>query len=333
MSSIFEKGKEKGNNKLILDLLLREDRLNKNKIARRIGKSYGIVHPRVDVLKEQGLLEEKENALWGLSALGLWVQAHRHRPLALNKCSDIISSHWKTFSDLYQLDKVETELPYHQFLTDWLSNEGLLDFLDTFSEAPLRSESEALVTFRRMLDLAMLSMETGYALRIFTTNIEFTGTAIDPTEALGEIVMAHKLLSKLHGTIREVDAPLYAYINSKSNVKLRSILPAILADELATIPFFKHQSAKETSETLRYISNSSLQKTIDDAKKSIRKRKKGYLHIPIYKIVVEGDKVTVVTEDPDSISADWKNNCNLCVLKKERNKIIEQMEPAGRVKN
>jgi predicted transcriptional regulator len=88
MKSIF-KGKERKDNELILDLLLRKTPLNKKQIAREIGGPYGTIYARVDALKDQGLVEPKEPArngqpiaLWGLSSLGLWVQAQRQRPLA-----------------------------------------------------------------------------------------------------------------------------------------------------------------------------------------------------------------------------------------------------------
>jgi DNA-binding transcriptional ArsR family regulator len=332
VNSIFE-GKEGKTNELILNRLLNEPGpLNKNQIARRVGKSYGTVHPRIDALKDLGLLEMKDPArkLWGLSALGLWAQARR-QPLVLQRCRETISKAWKTFTELYSLDNVKTEFPCYEFLTDWLeSDEGLLDFLDTFEDAPLRNEEEALVTFRRMIDWSILNAHTGFRLKLFTSKIERTGITMDPTEALAEIVKSHKLLSTLDEKVRDVDAPLYAYLNKESVETLRKMLPSSIADKLAPIPLFKDQGAQEIAETLRYISPSSIHTALEEAEESIRKRRKDLHYLAIYKIVVQGDKVSIITEDPGAISSRWKESCDLYILRKEENKVIVQLERARR---
>jgi len=334
VNSIF-KGKEGKTNALILNRLLNEPHpLNKNKIRWRIDKSYGTVYPRIDALKELGLLEAKDPAgnLWGLSALGLWVQAHR-QPLALQRCGEMISKAWKTFTELYSLDNVKTEFPYYEFLTDWLKSDvGLLDFLNVFGPAPISSEQRALLTFRRMIDLSILNFNSGYELPTFTSKIELAGATVDPTEALAEIVRSHKLLSQLHEAIREVDGPLYAYINNESIEKVRSLLPHSVADKLAATPFFKDQLAKEAGETLLYISETSLDKTLEEVEANMkRKLRKGVWRILIHKIVIDRDRVSIVTEKPESISTKWREYCDLYFLRRDGKAVIVEMQRAQRV--
>ncbi len=313
--------------------------LNKNKIAENIGIGFGTVQPRVNALKEKDLLETKDPAgkLYTISPKGLWVLAHNpsktQAALVLERCEKVISERWNTFSKLYHLDKVKTEeMPAHELLTDWLKEEGLLDFLDTFEGAPLRSETEAFIVFRRMIDLAMLDMHTGYRMPVFTSRIELADWSINPSEALAEIITSHKLLSRVNDALRVADAPLYAYINKDSVEKLRQFLPRSVGDKLAENSFFDGSDASAIGDALRYTSIESLSTAMEIMEKLVRSRKheKGMLQIPSFKIVRDGEKVCILTEDPESISAKWKEYCYLYVPRKEGNKVLWHRAPARR---
>jgi hypothetical protein len=342
---VFE-GKEGKNNKKVIELLAEH---SEPMIAYDIRDELGIrrennstILYRTKSLEEIGILRtvpevEKSNRIIGpfyqLSTLGL-LEAAKHlegsaKRAAIDRCKSQIVKGWRKLVELYKLEQARSE-----YITKWLeTDEGVFDFLEAFGHNSMESERSMLLSCRRMFDLALLSMHTGSASPFPSLTDAETGEYFEPSEAIATIATNHILLSKLHDVLIELDAPLYSFINKESTEKLRAILPQPIAEKLATSPFFKHQTGAETGEALRYISTSSLQDTLEESKRSIKKRKnqKNRLHFAIYEIVIERGRVTIITEDPENISTTWKAYCDLCILKKKRNQITVRIEPARRV--
>lgn len=248
------------------------------------------------------------------------MQAHRRR-LAREKCADIIIQHWKKFTKIYQLDRTgEIERSLYRAFTEWLqSDRGLIDFLNMFGHYPLLTQTHGFVTFRRMIDMGLLSLHGGGQLVACASSIDFFGTPMNPFEALGEIAREHKVLGKLHNTLREVDAPLYSYLNKNAHEellrKLSICLPSQLAEKLVSTPFFTHQTGEETYETLKRISPDSLRKTLARAKETLKSRRQAKgPHPTVDYIVVEKDRICILTEVPETISPEWKDYCDLFVF-------------------
>jgi hypothetical protein len=342
LNSLFT-GKRAKNNEKILDRLLTEPkRLNRNQISRRIGVAYETGYGRVEALEKLGLVEVKEPTnRYGLTAEGLWVQAQR-REVAREKCSEIIQEAWKEFDEIYDLSGVKTREPYYELLKSWLrSDEGLLDFLDTFGSETLGNQEQALLAFRRMLDLGLLNQNMDYTLTVFRSDTRLGETSIEPTQALAAIAREHKLFSKLHRTLREVDAPLYAHINKAAHdaltLELVKALPLPVAQKLASTPIFAYQPAIGATASLDHVTSDSLQKTLNEVKRLVAGRpefmKKTIVTWPFFKIVIEDQRVSLVTDRsdwPQRISSEWMEYCDIYVIRKERGKVVVDYNPSRR---
>jgi DNA-binding Lrp family transcriptional regulator len=325
VNSLF-KGKEGANNCRILELMT-EKPLTFFEIQQELDKKYSTVHDRITALAGQGIVEEKGKkaawnkqliSLWGLSPLGLWVAAHRpDMVMARVKCGSTILEYWRKFTAIYELDKVQTEPRFYEYITNWFeSDEGLLEFLDTFGAWPLAGEGAALGTFRRMIDLALLHRH-GASVPIIpgfgkirygrlgdSSKPEWYSemSTRNPYLALAEIAAKHEMFSKLDAVLREVDAPLREYHNRLAHdelvPKLRVPLREDIAEKLAVTPFFIDKSTSDTgvsSQTLSLISPDSLADFGAE-------------------IVIEADRVSITTDDPDRINPLWKDYCDVYVL-------------------
>lgn len=341
-------GKERKNNRRIIELLAQdEEPMIVYQIRERLGidrKRYSTILYRVRNLEKAGILQKvgetqaskthEMSSLFQLSPMGLVHAARslqgRPRELAIERCRKRILGTWKKFTELYALDKVQTDWPAYQFFTEWLeSDEGVLHCLDT---QILTDEAEPLIAFRRMIDQGILLIEsTG----------EFEPTSLDEREwkrwpymMLAEIAIKHPELRKLHSTLREVDAPLYAHLKSHHVMEMVAFLskavPVPVAKKLATTPLFEEYTAGMIDRTRYYITSKSLAETLRDAKKSLGERKQRQLQakpgqeeetaledilagmiIPIDVVVVEERRLTIVTEDPNQISPEWRQYCDI----------------------
>jgi len=331
IDSLF-RGKEKENNRKVLKELLLHGEMTHYTLASRVfGDKYSTAHGRVIALKNLGVVEKKgerpgtknkqPTVLWGLSSLGFWITVHEWDE-GKEKCRKLISNYWKDFTEIYHLDEVETEDPLYPFFTEWLeSDQGMIEFLDNFGHAALASRENALVGFRRMVDLGLLMLHTG---RDYVFNVsERAVLNRDPYEALGEIARNHKIFGKLDAVLSETDAPLYAESNKAAYEELLrklSFVPQSLAKKLAETPLLTYQSPLDRSGTLPYVSTRSLKETLAEAKKRLTGPRKGRLYLPISEIVIEGDRICIVTNEPEEISSVWKDNCDLYVVRREHEK-------------
>jgi len=334
----FFSGKHASNNRGILKELLLSESLNRHTLSKRLGVDYTTIHDRIRELSEQGIVEEKgqrpgeknkkqSTVLWGIAALGLWLAVHAVpmtsredskssrerkeretttiRTKALDECKARISQYWRAFTDIYELDSVETEGDAYREFTKWLeSGKGTLEFLDTFGAWPLAGRAAALGTFRRMIDLSLLRRHGAWfeILPAFGVRHVQTDWFLDPDnpyQALGEIATRHEKFQKLDGILREVDAPIDAYLNRAAYEeliqKLEVPLGETMAKKLAAIPFFKKRKASGigvSSEILTLLSPNAffdLGTTIS----------------------VEPERVIIGTDDPQSINPEWKDYCDV----------------------
>jgi DNA-binding PadR family transcriptional regulator len=309
----FFRGKEGSNNRKILSLLLSQEPLTHWTIAKRIGKTYSTVYERIRSLSDDGLLEKKSErpgtknkqpvALWGITAYGLWVLASRRETLAMEKCAKSVMGYWKKFNQIYRLDKVKPRLLYDGF-TEWLnSDDGILQFLRMFGVWPLSGEGAGLSTFRRMVDLALLYRH-GEWLPILPVagekhdkNESPTFSDRDAFRILGEIASRHHGFRKLDAVLQDVDSPFYDYLSESARhqlfEKLRVPLGNTIAKRLAATPLLKDegergwQTATEGTEKLV----SSLPSAEFGAE-----------------ILVESDRVIIITPYPEMISDEWRKH-------------------------
>jgi len=342
VKSLFS-GKHASNNRRILKKLLVDGPLNNHTLSRRLGIDSTTIFDRIHKLAEQGIIEEKGKrpgkknkqqltVFWGLSALGLWVAAHAVPMIArrdsksrrekkeqeartirgegLAKCRETISGYWERFTEIYQLDKVETDEPFYQSFTQWLTtDEGVLHFLDTFGAWPLAGRAAALGTFRRMIDLALLRLHGAWLEILPAYGVEHTrddwirsADSQNPYQALGELAARHKKLRKLDTILQEVDVPLYAYLEKTARDELVQELSLPLGEatarKLAVTPFFADQKmsrADVSSQTLGLLSPNA------------------FFDIGA-RIWIKPDRVSIETDNPDKINPAWKDYCDLDVI-------------------
>jgi len=291
------------------------------------------VHDRIDSLSKLGLVEKKDEVpakknkqpvpLWGLAPFGLWVTAHEPILLGIEKCRRTIMDHWTKFTEIYGLDKVRTEEPAYQPFTNWLeSNEGLLEFLDTFGSWPLAGEIAAFGTFRQMIDLGLLRRH-GALLPILPAVGEIecnlgewvmSAGPKNPYLALGEIASKHETFGKLDSVLRKVNAPIFKYYDKVAYEelveKLSVPLGKAIATKLAVTPFYTDRKMPDIGISLENLAFLSPDSLFDSGTR----------------ITIKADKVSVETFDPDEINAEWKEYCELHVIK-DAGKSIRTISP------
>lgn len=332
IKSRFFKGKEGSNNQKILKLLLRYGSFTQAAIKMKLGKST-TAHDRITALKENSLIEEKGEKparrnkrplpLYWLTPYGLWVTAHEETlsSLAIGECQKIILPYWKIFTEIYHLDKVKTKTSAYKEFTKWLeSDNGTLHFLDTFGAWPLAGRGAALGTFRRMIDLALLRHHGAWIqiLQPFSVQYkqgEWQFPIENPYQALAEIAVNHEEFKHLDEVLKKVDEPLNQYLDEVTRDELIKKLTPILGEKtskkLSTTPFFTHEKTPKigtSSEILNLFSPDILFNVGTGIK-------------------TEEDRVIIATDDPDSINPEWKEYCDLYVIRGKKPKRI----PARRV--
>jgi DNA-binding MarR family transcriptional regulator len=334
----LSQGKEGKNNWRIIELLAEhEEPMIVYEIRERLGidrKRNSTILYRVQKLEEAGILEKvgeieaskthEMSDLFQLSTIGLVeaalsLQEGRARKRAIERCRRKIVGPWKTFTQLYELDKVRTGWPAYQSFVAWLeSDEGILHFIGTFGVWPFAGEAAALYTFRRMIDLALLRRHRAWltALPAFGVGYQqewLHGKPLEsewvqsvdhdnPYMALGEIAVNHEKFRKLDTTLGEVDAPIYDYFDKLARDEVVQQLSVPLgetdAKELAVTPFFIDQAASRagvSSRTHNLLSPDSLF-NLGAA------------------INIERKRVVIRTDDPDRINPKWKELCDLEVI-------------------
>jgi hypothetical protein len=250
------------------------------------------------------------------------------------ECRKLISKYWEAFTEIYHLDEVETDGPLYAQFTEWLESDvGMIDFLDTFGASAIANRQTALISFRRMVDYGLLALHSGRSY-VFYLPYESSVGGREPYAALGEIAREHKLFGKLHAVLRETDGPLYSEINKEAYEEVRrklSALPESVAKQLAETPLFSHESVMDNADTLSHFVEKPLKQALAAARKELteRKSKKGFLFFPIYWIVIDEGRVCIVTDEPDSLSSVWKDNCELFVLHEEGSKSIRVTKRRG----
>jgi hypothetical protein len=345
----FFRGREGRNNKRIVEILSPSSVRSRRQIRNGLDRVYSVVYDRLTDLEKRGIIEKKGEIeakkthmripLFGLTSYGLYVAAvhlsnSQARTSASEECRKKLMDHWKTFCKLYGLAEVRTDEPLYDYVTAWLESDGgTSEMLETFGHQILTDEAQALIAFRRMIDMGLLLTEPGE---------EFEPMSLDEREwkrwpymMLARIAIKHPQLQKLHSTLREVDAPLYAHLKSHHVREMVALLskavPEPVAKKLATTPLFEEYTAGMIDRTRYHITSKSLAETLGDAKKSLRERKQRQLQakpaqeerktaledilagmiIPIDVVVVEERRLTIVTEDPNQISPEWRQHCDI----------------------
>jgi DNA-binding Lrp family transcriptional regulator len=311
---------------------------------------------RVKNLEKAGILERAEpeegessgkpemSDRFQLSLVGLLAAARSlegpAKKAVIERCRRKIIAPWKTFTQLYELDKVQTDWPAYQSFTEWLeSDEGILHFLDTFGTWPLADEAAALYTFRRMMDLALLRRHGAWLAAIPAFGVEYVhgkwanvslqGKRVsrtwfkgewlrsseheNPYMALAEIAANHEKFQKLDSILPEVDRPIDEHLNRIAYAeiveKLKAPLGEIIAKKLAATPFFKERSASSvgvSSEIRRFLSRDAF--------------------IDFFNaIFVEGNRVIIATDEPDRINPEWKEYCYVDL--RDANGLVERIPP------
>jgi len=366
LASLLFSGKAARNNCKILRLLLKESPQTYFDIDKRLAhaesrdRRYSVAYGRVVALSDSGVLEKKGERcatkskksipLWGLSSLGLWAAVYAPdqeiRALSLGQCKKGVMDGWKKFTEIYGLDKVERVYPedLHTVFTDWLSSDdGLTDFLKEFGHYPLTGETAALVTFRRAIDLGLAELH-GLPPRYVESWDEYYQTASnarDPYLALANIATEHPKLAKLHTTLRQVDAPLYRYLNQVARDEfarnLSMFLPKVIAERLADTPLLVFETAEGIKNLPARVSQDSLKKTLRRMERQVRHQlasrkwhpKGGYVIPPEPEIVIGKGQVSIVTWEPDIISPEWKKRCDLFVPREKGGKVWIERIKAG----
>jgi len=335
----FFSGKHASNNRGILKELLLSESLNRHTLSKRLEVDYTTIHDRIRELSRQGIVEEKgqrpgeknkkqSTVLWGIAALGLWLAVHAVpmisredskssrerkeretrtiRTKALDECKARILQYWRVFTEIYELDSVETEGDAYREFTKWLeSDKGTLEFLDTFGAWPIAGRAAGLGTFRRMIDLSLAIRHGAWLQALPASGVEYAyGEWLkdpkSPYRALAEIAVQHEKLRKLDRTLRETDAPLNAYLEKAAYndvvEELRVPLGQEVAERLARTPLLSgKRPVNVSSQILGYFSKDSFFNEITW-------------------IRVEAGRVVILTDDRDEISEQWKEYCDVEVL-------------------
>jgi hypothetical protein len=341
--SPLSQGKERKNNQRIIELLLQHDEpMIVYQIRQQLGidrKRNSTILSRVKDLEIAGILEKagefkaskthQTSDRFQLSLVGLLEAARslegNAKRLAIERCRRKIVGPWKTFTLLYELDKVQTDWPAYEFFMEWLqSDEGILHFLDTFGTWPIASEAAALYTFRRMIDLALLRRHGAWLTTLPAFGVEYTDREWlkshdreNPYVALAELAANHEKFQKLDSILREVDGPIEEHIDRIAYAeiveKLKAPLGETIAKKLAVTPFFKERNASGigvSSEIRRFLSRGAF--------------------IDFFNaIFVEGNRVIIATDEPDRINPEWKEHCYVDV--RDANGLVERIPPRGAV--
>lgn len=349
LDSLFS-GKQREHNRGVLRALLLHGEMTHYQVAHLVfGDKYSSAHDRIVNLSGCGLLVQKgerpgtanklPTAVWGLSPLGFWVAVHEFDE-AKAKFRPLIVDYWKTFTEIYRLDEVETEEPLYRLFTEWLkSDQGMVKVLDDFGHAAFANKGYALITFRRMVDIGLLTVLVGRNFAFYLSDRSVAGR--DPYQALGEIALRDKLFGKLHAVFRETDAPLRSEINKAMYEELHEKLPSIpepLAKQLAETPFFRYLSTLENSGVFPCIAARPLQKALDQMKSALTEHSDEdmnedhmdeLLSVSLSQIVINGDRVCLVTEDPGSIDSLWKDNFDVYWVSGQGKNVNVEIHRAG----
>jgi hypothetical protein len=111
---------------------------------------------------------------------------------------------------------------------------------------------------------------------------------------------------------------------------LSKAVPEPVAKKLATTPLFQEYTAGMIDRTGYHITSKSLAEILRDAKKILQERKRRQqatpateqrkttvedilagIIVPIDVVVVEEGRVSIVTEDPNLISPEWRQHCDI----------------------
>jgi hypothetical protein len=347
-------GREGGNNESILGLLI-QNKLTAYQIAKRLGKAYSTIFDRLDDLEKRGIIEEKGKTdaakthskiqLWGLSPYGLYVAAlqcvnQEIRVFALNECQRTLLAAWGVFWKLYEFDLVTDRTFRHRYIRNWVaSDEGIIEFLRTFGHTPLQGEAQALIAFRRMLDIGIILVESegDFALTKLGNSQQSTNFAQTLTFLAG-IANDHPKLRKLHEAMREVDGPLYSRIKSEAFeqavLQLSKSVPIAVARKLTITPLFRNYPLALMDMTKSHIVDSSLDQVVSSAVSSVKhaveqnrrthrakrstKNKSSLIqvdyHPSIQQVVLEPGGLNIVTNDPDAISKEWLRSSDIVIV-------------------
>jgi hypothetical protein len=129
----------------------------------------------------------------------------------------------------------------------------------------------------------------------------------DPYGVLGKLAVNHAKFQKLDVTLLEVDAPLTSYMEKAAHdelvQKLSIPLGNDIARKLAVTPFFTHKSMPKSS-----------------VSREILKLVSGSIFDHGSKIWIETKKVIIETFYPDKINPEWRNNCELELIRPSESK-------------
>ncbi len=341
-------GREGKNNESILALLIQE-KLTAYQLSKRLGIAYATIFGRLRDLKDRKILEEQGKVraarshadipLWGLAAYGFYFTATQEinldiRRWALTECQRRFSSYWDIFWKLYEFDLSRHKTLTDRFLRHWIrSDEGIVEILRNFGSSPLEGESQALIVFRRMLDIGVILVQSegDFVLNKLGTVLQSTNFTSALTY-LGKLALNHPRLRTLHETVREIDGPLYSRIKSdaftQTVVRLSKSSSEEVSRRLAVTPFFRDFPLSVMDMTDHLFVDDPLDEVVENAVEGVRravkiekrdtrslkksaKRKPSIqvIHYPVVqKVVLEPAGYRIVTNDPAAISEEWLRN-------------------------
>jgi hypothetical protein len=364
---LLTKGREGKTNEKILEFLTQKP-MTAYQLSRESEKAYATIFDRLDDLKARGVIQEKgktraaktrgELSLWGLSSYGLYLATQsldlQTRIRALNECQLRLSKYWDIFWELYEFDLVKDRTLRHRFLRNWIaSTEGISEILGTFGHTPLEGEAQALIAFRRMLDIGIILVqsEDDFALTKIGS-LQQSANFVQALTYLAGIAIDHPRLRKLHDVIREVDGPLYSRIKSeafeRTAARLSRSVPEPIARKLAMTPFFRDYPLALMDLTDHHIVDSPVEDVILAATRDIKQAREWdrnskkelkmatkngkeltlqVINRPsIQKIVLETDRLSIVTSNPNVISREWIRQSNRVYVVDEKGQVHLQRE-------
>ena len=230
---------------------------------------------------------------------------------ARNKCSEHVSEYWAEFTRIYGLDRIEgRESSYREF-TKWLqSDKGLLNFLDTFGSLPLTGRTNALITFRSMVEISLLmrqmtSLTFAPDLLLLEYSANSKSHVREAYRELGELAARHQKFRNLDLALFDVNVPLLDHMEKEARRELMERLtPALgraVASKLSSIPIVDGKDESKYPASLAT----------------------GLLHPDSFtvagtQLVIGPERVTIETVYPNQIRSEWKEHCQLDVWTPER---------------
>jgi len=344
LKELFE-GKKGTNNKDILDYFLKNEKVCPYDIRDDLGIAYGTIHGRIDSLESQGIIkkvgEEPSDRglsrfLYSLTNYGLTLSAltiestdQNVRTLgrpALEKCRKILQQYYQNFLELYELVPSENDSSFFKhFSQNLITNETILSILKFFGSYPLDGESQAFLTFRRMIDIGLILRGSKQQYIQMMWDIEGVNTW--SFDIFAQLALKRKDFQELYRKIEKTDKRLFDHLKSNYYKELTEFLSEAvdekIAEKLVDTPIIKGLSKEHASRGIyAHISKKPLREVVIEAERNFEPHigKKWIPSISI--LVVHEGRLCIVASKPDEINSEWKRYSDLYHPNNEGNFVL-----------